>query len=99
MVKTDRQLLEVREDLRSQSLSFTDIAKKVGESWQQLSPTEKAIYENQAVVAKDKYKADLAEYKKTDQCREYSDYLVAFKAKHGRISGTIPPFEFNRKQV
>ena len=81
----------MREDLKSQNLSFTEIAKRVGESWQQLSPTEKAIYENQAVVAKEKYRTDLAEYKKTDQHREYNEYLVAFKIKHGRVSGRVIP--------
>ena len=83
--------VEVREDLKSENLSFTDIAKRVGENWQQLSSTEKALYENHAVAAKEKFKADLVEYKKTDQYRVYNEYLAAFKIKHGRASGIHVP--------
>ena len=74
--------LEVREDVKPQNLSFSQIAKRVGEEWQHLSTGNKASYEAQASAAKDKYRADLHEYKKTDSYREYNVYLADFKKKN-----------------
>lgn len=72
---------KMREDLKGRNLSFTEIAKLVGENWQNLSPGEKEPYENQASSAKDRYAAELAEYKKTDSFKEHAQYLVEFKAR------------------
>ena len=74
---------KIREDVRGQNMSFTDIAKLVGEKWQKLAPAEKEPYETQASMAKEKYNGELTEYKKTDAYRDYMLYLVEFKAKHG----------------
>ena len=74
---------KIREDVRGQNMSFTDIAKLVGDRWQKLAPAEKDPYETQAITAKGKYNAELAEYKKTDSYRDYMRYLGEFKAKHG----------------
>lgn len=71
----------MREDLKGRSLSFTEIAKLVGENWQNLSPSEKEPYEQQAFGAKEKYTVELAEYRKTESYRVYSEYLIEFKAK------------------
>lgn len=73
---------KVREDVKSQNLSFSEIAKRVGEEWQQLSAANKASYEAQASAAKEKYRADLHEYMKTDSYREYNEYLADFKQKN-----------------
>jgi hypothetical protein len=73
----------MREELKSQELSFTEIAKVVGERWQVLSPESRDVYERQASTAKRKYYTELAEYKKTPQYLEYQEYLKDFKAKHG----------------
>jgi hypothetical protein len=73
---------KIREDVRGQNLSFTDIARLVGDRWQKLAPAEKEPYETQAAIAKEKYNAELAEYKKTDSYRDYMHYLAEFKAKH-----------------
>lgn len=73
---------KIRDDIKSENLSFTDIAKRVGELWQALTPEEKKPYELQAGSAKEEYMADLAHYKTTDRFREYNQYLVDFKAKH-----------------
>jgi hypothetical protein len=54
----------------------------VGENWQNLSPGEKEPYEQQAFSAKERYNNELAEYKKTDRYKEYSQYLADFKARH-----------------
>lgn len=72
----------MREDLKGQNLTFTEIAKLVGENWQGLSQAEKEPYERQAQAAKDKYNQDLAEYKKTLEYKKYLQYLQDFKAKH-----------------
>ncbi len=72
----------MREDLKGRNLSFTEIAKLVGENWQNLTPQEKEPYEAQAFSEKEKYNNDLAEYKKTDSYKTYAAYLTEFKAKH-----------------
>lgn len=73
----------MREDLKGQNLTFTEIAKLVGENWQGLTQAEKEPYERQAQNAKEKYNNDLAEYKKTPEYKKYLHYLQEFKAKHG----------------
>ncbi|KAK3953218.1 hypothetical protein QBC32DRAFT_123153 [Pseudoneurospora amorphoporcata] len=73
---------KMREDLKGRNLSFTEIAKLVGENWQNLTPAEKEPYESKAQAYKEKYHAELAEYKKTPQYQKYTQYLSDFKAKH-----------------
>ena len=73
---------EIREDLKTENLSFTEIAKRVGEQWQVLPVPVKASYESQAAAAKERYRTDLQEYKKTSYYREYNDYLANFKLKN-----------------
>lgn len=77
---------EMREDLKGQNLTFTEIAKLVGEHWQGLPQAEKEPYERQAQAAKEKYNQDLAEYKKTPEYKRYTEYLQDFKAKHAANS-------------
>ncbi|ELR02114.1 hypothetical protein GMDG_05273 [Pseudogymnoascus destructans 20631-21] len=72
---------KMREDLKGRPLSFTEIAKLVGENWQNLAPSEKELYEQQAFAAKEKYTVELAEYRRTESYRTYSEYLIEFKAK------------------
>jgi hypothetical protein len=72
---------KMREELKGRNLSFTEIAKLVGENWQNLSPAEKEPYEQQAFSAKERYNNELAEYKKTENYREYAQYLAEFKAR------------------
>lgn len=73
---------QVREALKGQDLSFTEIAKVVGERWQVLATDAREACERQAHTAKEKYYAALAEYKKTPQYAAYQKYLDEFKAKH-----------------
>jgi hypothetical protein len=73
---------QVREELRGQDLSFTEIAKLVGERWQVLSPEIRDTCERQASTAKEKYYNELSEYKKTPQYAQYQQYLADFKTKH-----------------
>ncbi|ROW18315.1 hypothetical protein VPNG_00340 [Cytospora leucostoma] len=77
---------KMREDLKGQNLTFTEIAKLVGENWQGLTQAEKEPYERQAQTAKEKYNQDLTEYKKTPEYRKYLQYLQDFKVKHATHS-------------
>jgi hypothetical protein len=72
----------VRESLKGQDLSFTEIAKIVGERWQVLPANEREACERQASGGKEKYYAELAEYKKTKNFAEYQKYLEDFRAKY-----------------
>lgn len=85
---------KMRDELKGRNLSFTEIAKLVGESWQNLAPSEKEPYELQASCAKERYNSQLAEYKKTQNYSDYQQYLVEFKlrqANHqrGRFLGIL----------
>ncbi|KAF2749471.1 HMG-box, partial [Sporormia fimetaria CBS 119925] len=73
----------VRERLKDENLSFTEIAKKVGEMWQVLDPQERERCEHQAAEAKRDYKEKMEEYKKTAEYEAYQRYLEEFKRKHG----------------
>jgi hypothetical protein len=68
-------------------MSFTQIAKLVGDRWQKLDPTGKEPFESQANSAKERYNIQLSAYKKTDSYKEYVQYLAEFKAKHGGVGG------------
>jgi hypothetical protein len=72
----------MRDDLKGQNLTFTEIAKLVGENWQGLTQTEKEPYERQAQAAKEKYTQDMAAYKQMPDYKKYMQYLQDFKAKH-----------------
>lgn len=78
---------EVRDDLKPQNLSFTEIAKRVGEMWQALAPDERDPFEAQAASAKEEYLVELAKYKETDYYKDYSEYLADFKATHSSKAG------------
>lgn len=87
----------VRETLKGQELSFTEIAKVVGERWQVLPADRREECERQANTAKEKYYAELAEYKKTSEFEAYQKYLEDFKIKHAAPQkGTIPGINRNK---
>ncbi|GAW19932.1 hypothetical protein ANO14919_094250 [Xylariales sp. No.14919] len=72
---------KMREDLKGQNLTFTEIAKLVGENWQNLGRAEKEPFEKKANEAKEKYNQSLAEYKKTAECTKYNEYLHEFRKR------------------
>ena len=78
---------EIREELKPENLSFTAIAKRVGERWQELPAEEKEPYESEASAAKEKYHGEMGDYKTTKAYREYQQYLAEFKVKHSSNSG------------
>lgn len=67
---------------QDQQLSFTEIAKTVGERWQILPAEARETYQRQAEAGKEKHHAELAEYMKTLQYDTHQRYLEEFKAKH-----------------
>ncbi|KAI5199744.1 hypothetical protein E4T39_06107 [Aureobasidium subglaciale] len=73
---------QVRDELKGKDLSFTEIAKLVGERWQELQAHEKEPCEREAQALKDKYYSELRTYKKTAQYKAYQEYLIEFRAKH-----------------
>lgn len=73
-----------RDQLKDQSLSFTELSRQVGERWQALSPKERDYWKQKAAIPWEKYKADLAQYQKTEQYQEYQKYLGEFKATEAR---------------
>ena len=70
----------IREQLKDENLSFIQLSKVVGENWQQLSRDEKEEWKKKGAVPWEKYKAELAEYQRTDAFRDYQRYLANFKA-------------------
>jgi hypothetical protein len=72
---------QVRESLKGQDVSFIEIAKIVGESWQKCPAAERDVCEEQARRLKEDYDANLAEYKKTPQFEAYQRYLEDFRAQ------------------
>jgi hypothetical protein len=71
----------VRRSLKGQELSFTEVAKIVGEKWQVLPIEAREPYQRQANAGKEKYYAELAEYKKSPEYDAYQKYLEEFKAE------------------
>ncbi|KAI1845718.1 hypothetical protein JX266_008083 [Neoarthrinium moseri] len=72
---------KMREDLKGQNLTFTEIAKLVGENWQSLDRSEKEPYETQALDLKERYNRDMNEYKQTVHYKRYSEYLQEFRRR------------------
>lgn len=82
----------MRDLLRDQDLSFTEMAKVVGERWQVLPSPDRDDFKDRAASAKHKHTLELTDYKKTDNYREYQTYLKDFKAKAaGPASGRRTP--------
>lgn len=72
---------------KDQGLSFTDMAKTVGSGWQALPQAERQHYEKRAAADKERYNAELAEYKKSNKYAEYQRYLERFKQEQGKGLG------------
>lgn len=73
---------KMREELKDQLLSFTEISRRVGDRWQSMPPEGKKVWKQKAAVPWEKYKSDLTEYQRTENYKEYAEYLTEFKANH-----------------
>lgn len=58
---------DVRAEMKGQNITFSDMAKVVGDRWKNLSHAEKQRYERTAAKAKDKYLLEMEKYRQTDQ--------------------------------
>jgi HMG (high mobility group) box len=87
---------KIREEIRAENLSFTDIAKLVGDRWQKLTPEEKEPFESKANEAKEIFHAQLTQYKKTDSYKEYMQYIADFKVKHAATSSDVKRAKLER---
>ncbi|KAK9767625.1 hypothetical protein K7432_002434 [Basidiobolus ranarum] len=74
---------KVRNELKDQNMSFTEIAKIVGDRWKSISPEEKDEVERSAAKAKEEYYESLRTYKETEEYKEYQSYLEDFRKKSG----------------
>ncbi|KAI9285354.1 hypothetical protein BC943DRAFT_324111 [Umbelopsis sp. AD052] len=72
---------QIRSELKDYNMSFTDLAKIVGDRWKSISPNEKDQYDRTALNAKEEYLDALAKYEQTDDHKDYQRYLVDFKVK------------------
>ncbi|KAI9652495.1 MAG: hypothetical protein M1831_006764 [Alyxoria varia] len=72
----------VREEYQNVEVSFTAMAKIVGEKWQTLESEDRAKFEHRAAADKEQYRTALAEYKKTPEFAEYQEYVKVFKQRN-----------------
>ncbi|KAI9253606.1 hypothetical protein BY458DRAFT_535796 [Sporodiniella umbellata] len=87
-----------RAQWKEKSLTFTELAKRVGEKWKHLSYPEKKTYERKAMLAKDEYLAALETYRQTDAHRQYQAYLQEFKKRQEESNRMIERARKRAKQ-
>lgn len=96
--RSNRKFVAIREEVKELKLSFTEIAKTVGERWQQASSAQKEPYDTEAAAAKEAHALEMAKYKRTSHYREYQKYLAEFKSKNPdpsagmSSSSALPPY-------
>ncbi|EFP84308.2 uncharacterized protein PGTG_10028 [Puccinia graminis f. sp. tritici CRL 75-36-700-3] len=69
----------VREQLKGQQISFTEIARTVGDRWKTLDPSSKEAFEREAAEQKDRWTKSMLAYKRTREYEQYRRYLQQFK--------------------
>ncbi|OAV94450.1 hypothetical protein PTTG_03070 [Puccinia triticina 1-1 BBBD Race 1] len=69
----------VREQLKGQQISFTDIARTVGDRWKTLDPSTKEAFEREASEQKDRWTKSMLAYKRTREYEQHRRYLQQFK--------------------
>jgi hypothetical protein len=57
---------DVRQELKEENKSFTDLAKIIGDRWKNISVKEKEHYETNALLTREEYLRKVEEYQKTD---------------------------------
>lgn len=75
---------QVREELKGQQISFTEIARLVGDRWKNLCPQLKESIVNRAAEAKNVWSLQMNQYKKTPEYINYQAYIKEFKANNGK---------------
>ncbi|POW17674.1 hypothetical protein PSTT_00519, partial [Puccinia striiformis] len=69
----------VREQLKGQQISFTEIARTVGERWKTLERSAKEAFEREASEQKDRWTKSMLAYKRTHEYEQHRRYLQQFK--------------------
>lgn len=75
---------QTREAQKDANLSFTQLARLVGEQWKHLDPIQKEAIEAQAADVKRRYIAEVTMYKKSAEYEQYQAYLKEFKERVAR---------------
>merc|ERR1712141_331124 len=81
---------DVRPKLMKQMDSVTEVMKKIGTMWGELSEAEKAKYNKKAEAAKVKYAKQLATYQKSAKYQAFQEQLATFKKARAQANGTAP---------
>lgn len=87
----------VREEIKGQSMPFTEVSRLVGDRWQALPPVEKEQWKQLAAVPWETYKQNLATYQQTEHYRKHEEYVANFKAaqfaKQNEGLAWVSPFQ------
>jgi len=81
--------------MKSKELSFSEMAKLVGERWQELTAADKEPCEQKAQAMKEAYQVKLAEYKKTTEYSSYQEYLADFRSRQKQQTDALGQSLFN----
>lgn len=71
----------IRDEVKDQNYSFTEIARIVGDRWKSISTAAKEDLESKAGSLKERFLAQVVEYRKTPEFQQYQDYLTEFRQK------------------
>ncbi|KAF2458711.1 hypothetical protein BDY21DRAFT_341103 [Lineolata rhizophorae] len=74
----------LRTDPTISSMPFADITKEVGRRWRELPQAEKLEWERKAAQAMQIYEFQMEAYRRTDQFKEYQNYLEDFRQQHSQ---------------
>ncbi|KAG2180443.1 hypothetical protein INT44_003447 [Umbelopsis vinacea] len=80
---------DVRKELKDYNMSFTELARIVGNRWKNIESTIKQTYEDAANAAKDEYLRELSEYQKTEEYMHYQKYLTEFRSKQDAAARAV----------
>ncbi|KAH8553951.1 hypothetical protein BGW37DRAFT_482884 [Umbelopsis sp. PMI_123] len=80
---------DVRKELKDCNMSFTELARIVGNRWKNIEQDVKQSYEDAANQAKDEYLRDLSEYQRTDEYKHYQKYLTDFRSKQDAAARAV----------
>jgi len=69
----------LRTDPAIASKGFVEIAREVGQQWQNLDASEKKKWESVASAAMEEYEKEMESYRRTKKFQEHQQYLEAFK--------------------
>ena len=66
----------MRKQYQDRNLSFSDLAKQIGQGWQHCPSDKRDAYLSTAVEEKETYDALMSQYRNTDDYHKYQHYLA-----------------------